>query len=1030
VGELEMKSIVITLLLLSACETRVPYYDAENLVSIDGLSIESQMGNISGEIVEISGSGFGEDPYGVTVMFGHQNGEVLDVTDSLLSVTVPHGPVSGGAVDVRVGNANGQANLDEGYSYNIPGNGMEAVWGTVNSENQIAYVSVSNDMMSCYGGTGTGEELGCTSFALTGNAGIEGRSEVLEIVYPNAESPYALGKGGFANSTSVSWESWGITTEPHDIISIDDEGNVKDFRLEIDEFTITNPNSGGGWCSNLPSLASFVYNGESDYVPSQTNPVTGDLVNPDLSESGYMFSPSTINGNGDLSTNYGDSNGCYAGAKQYALDELQFCMTDEYETGQTLSYEPEWPVGWNFFQGIDDNGELTPEAPVAIQIEIEKANISQELYLPPYAKFSDSAVGGEELWALSNFTEECPDTDDDRITSSDDGVFNWSWEPVTWDDGCTTNDNGQLVSSLEKGVCIPDGVKGINSYVTATVSYLSFSWMGGEGISQAATISIPDEYNYDEESGLSSLSLPTWVMYSFPSAATNYGEEAGQFGESTWRGYAAFDGNNYGLMVITLDRIVEYTLETTIQTSIGGIDEEISGDLVFAYSTGDMGYFSFENPLDSVDTCGDCIDNDGDGWLDDLDPDCTSGEGETNATSDSTCNNGIDDDGDGLIDAEDDNCVDGSAGESADCSNGIDDDADGWTDQEDPDCQEGGVFEDNATSEFTCNNGVDDDLDGWIDGDDLACDLATNDESDGFADADDDGIADHGCNDGIDNDGNGDIDSADIYCFRRGPSDEESPVEFNGLCADGIDNDEDGYIDEMDPACELTNGNSEYPQYYDNTDDNYSVLGNCNDGIDNDCDGQIDTEDPGCFVDGVANPYIANENDDGSPGDCNCADGIDNDSDGWVDDNDLDCNGSEYGTEIGFVDAINNADGSEGADGIADYACNNGIDDDADGLIDAFDVYCWERAGADGDSETPNFLAGGICDNQSDDDADGFIDFADPGCDKTNGGSEAGSIDLAHWDDPTCLDGVDNDGDGLVDGLDTDDCANWFDNGE
>ena len=41
--------------------------------------------------------------------------------------------------------------------------------------------------------------------------------------------------------------------------------------------------------------------------------------------------------------------------------------------------------------------------------------------------------------------------------------------------------------------------------------------------------------------------------------------------------------------------------------------EKVNGDLIFAYSTGDMGYFEFINPLDSVDNCSDCIDNDGDG---------------------------------------------------------------------------------------------------------------------------------------------------------------------------------------------------------------------------------------------------------------------------------------------------------------------------------------------------------------------------------------------------------------------------------
>ena len=131
----------------TACDNRVPYYDKDGLVSISGLSVESQEGNISGQELEISGSGFGNDPKGVTVMFGHQNAEILQASDSLLTVRVPHGPVTGGAVDVRVGNALGQDSIEDAYRYDIPGNGMEPVWGTVNSENQIAYISVANDCL-------------------------------------------------------------------------------------------------------------------------------------------------------------------------------------------------------------------------------------------------------------------------------------------------------------------------------------------------------------------------------------------------------------------------------------------------------------------------------------------------------------------------------------------------------------------------------------------------------------------------------------------------------------------------------------------------------------------------------------------------------------------------------------------------------------------------------------------------------------------------------------------------------------------
>lgn len=74
------------------------------------------------------------------------------------------------------------------------------------------------------------------------------------------------------------------------------------------------------------------------------------------------------------------------------------------------------------------------------------------------------------------------------------------------------------------------------------------------------------------------------------------------------------------------------------------------------------------------------------------------------------CGNGIDDDGDGFIDLEDNDCTETG---STECNNGIDDDGDGFIDSADFDCQETG---DN------CNNGVDDDGDGFIDCADFDCD--------------------------------------------------------------------------------------------------------------------------------------------------------------------------------------------------------------------------------------------------------------------------------------------------------------------
>ena len=81
----------------------------------------------------------------------------------------------------------------------------------------------------------------------------------------------------------------------------------------------------------------------------------------------------------------------------------------------------------------------------------------------------------------------------------------------------------------------------------------------------------------------------------------------------------------------------------------------------------------------------------------------------------------------------------------------------------------------------------------------------------------------------------------------------------------------------------------------------------CNDGIDNDGNLIIDSKDPSCDS---ALDEIEDENAD------DCANGSDDDGDGWIDLDDVDCRAD--GSETGFT-----------------FGCNDGYDNDFDGLIDA-----------------------------------------------------------------------------------------------
>lgn len=113
-----------------------------------------------------------------------------------------------------------------------------------------------------------------------------------------------------------------------------------------------------------------------------------------------------------------------------------------------------------------------------------------------------------------------------------------------------------------------------------------------------------------------------------------------------------------------------------------------------------------------------------------------------------------------------------------------------------------------------------------------------------------------------------------------------------------------------------------------------------------------------------------------------CQDGIDNDADGLTDGDDVGCDDPRDTVE---------GDPENGA-----TACGNGLDDDGDGSADAADLGC-------------TVTAADACRNGIDDDGDGKIDFpADVGCNGHGDGSEWSEL-------PGCRDGFDNDGDGLTD---------------
>ena len=425
-------------------------------------------------------------------------------------------------------------------------------------------------------------------------------------------------------------------------------------------------------------------------------------------------------------------------------------------------------------------------------------------------------------------------------------------------------------------------------------------------------------------------------------------------------------------------------------------------------------------------------DEDGDGWYDDLDPDCVFGDYESGYSSVAPielldcegvcdCNDSVDNDGDGDIDADDVDCTSGfDDNESSDisCEDNVDNDGDSWTDYSDPDCK----FEGSESGNFTatqCNDGLDNDGSGDMDNDDPSCGDAldtiegatgprssnscsdkVDNDGDGWVDSADQDCGTYSdeagwglteCNDGLDNDGDGDVDVDDVDCTTS--SDRED--ELDASCTDSVDNDGDGYVDEDDPDCVL--GLVE--------DDSFFGIYGCNDGIDNDRDDDtdgaevpdeveitIDSEDSDCrsAFQGIEGPSVTGscKEDDG---------GLDDDGDGWINSEDPDC-----------------FDGGKLERFFGGGACNDGIDNDGDTLVDAEDPGCIDAV-----RHTEEDLPlGSDCDDGLDNDGDSWVDLDDDGC-------QLGSFELT-VDISECGDGLDNDGDGDIDSADLD-CLNSLD---
>lgn len=514
--------------------------------SLASLSRSGEVGNVGGAEVELSGEGFGVDPDEVLVIFGDHNAEILSMEDSRLRVKVPPGPLSGGAVDVRVATGTGFALLGGGYTYDV---------GRI-SDGESAYVQVNNYWESCLGGLSSrlddayGSLLGglCETIVYNGVAGIGGSSAGYSFVYPRIHAPAV----GYYSSGDLAGADW-VVERPG---ALSFPSGVDDLHEDIGPVTLHNPFFAGDgedaiWCADLGALAGYRYGGGAEEAPA---PATV-----------YPADPYVVGGHAGACTEEEDTG--VGRHVAYDMTQLRFCTTTDGAGAPGHVYEADWPVVENFFMANRRNPK-----PVEVTVDIPDVGVlGQPLVLPEsilvragqgFEALSDDEEANADLWALGELSG-CFD-DDGNGEQLDDVAITFSWTPSTAD-----------LPSAGTGA-VSDSI----TWVRVSITEIAYNWLGPMSYPVRATVTVPDDLGYSAETGLSTIEIPASVLYQFPTV--RFPDDAG--------GALLDPGTgDWGFLMVTVDRVTEYTLTPPL-----------GGEIVFAYATGDIGVFSWTNPVDAA----------------------------------------------------------------------------------------------------------------------------------------------------------------------------------------------------------------------------------------------------------------------------------------------------------------------------------------------------------------------------------------------------------------------------------------------
>ncbi len=575
----------------------IPYYSGGAAPVAASISPSSESGNIGGGTATISGSGFGDGADAVLVQFGDHSAEILAVSDGSIEVRVPPGSMSGGDARVRVGTRGGYSNVPTGYRYDLDVGAGEG--GDQDGErNEVGYVQVNNYWESCLGGLSDRYSSACLSISYIGTSGLDGRAELLEFAYPRLHSPN-IGWWLTGGAADLGTDEWAVQRNVDGAFAF----GIDNLRVSLGDVYLTNAAlSGKGveYCADLDSTAVYRYGGGvdgfDDAYTYQDASVPAEIVGEDTCKNAYR------------------------------RDTLDFCQRLPIDGVPTYTYGPDWPLIADFFAD-GKGGRNDTLDPVTVEFNATGAGLNAvEIKLPPnlviYNTEGFADVAGEEAaagqgWSAFSAPTHCFD-DDGNGEKLDDVAFRFEWERAPKD-----------------STTVPDGdVLAVRTYVRMTLTAISVGWFGPIGQPTRATITVPDEHEYDKSTKRSSIAVPASVLYQFPSTNPPGG---GQFGLGEY-------DPNAGYFVIAFERVTEYALRGH------------KGDVVFSYTTGDFGLFDWTNPTE--DACHNCLDDDDDGWSDDTDPDCGGGPEEL-GDGEGACNDGVDNDDDGDADAADSGCEDG-----------------------------------------------------------------------------------------------------------------------------------------------------------------------------------------------------------------------------------------------------------------------------------------------------------------------------------------------------------------------------------